>query len=54
MNVYLNYTFIETKLDELRTTPGSKVLLIDFLQALGKTISDSLGGINNIFPIIDE
>jgi|LakMenE01Jun11ns_1017448.scaffolds.fasta_scaffold9957461_3 hypothetical protein len=54
MNVYLNYTFIETKLDELRITPGSKVLLIDFLQALGKTISDSLGGINNIVPIIDE
>jgi hypothetical protein len=54
MNVYLSYEFIKTKLDELRLTPGSKVLLIDFFQAIGKTISDSLGGINNIVPIIDE
>jgi hypothetical protein len=42
MNVYLSYEFIKTKLDELRLTPGSKVLLIDFFQAIGKTISDSL------------
>ena len=54
MNTYLSYEFIKTKLDELRLTPGSKVLLIDFLQAIGKTISDCLGGINNIVPIIDE
>ena len=54
MNVYLSYEFIKTKLDELRLTPGSKVLLIDFFQAIGKTISDCLGGINNIVPIIDE
>jgi hypothetical protein len=54
MNAYLSYEFIKTKLDELRLTPGSKVLLIDFFQAIGKTISDCLGGINNIVPIIDE
>lgn len=54
MNVYLSYDYIDTKLDELRLTPGSKVLLIDFLQDIGKTISDCLGGVNNIVPVIDE
>lgn len=54
MNIYLSYDYIDNKLDELRLTPGSKVLLIDFLQDIGKTISDCLGGVNNIVPVIDE
>ena len=54
MNVYLNYKRIFELLDTLMKAPSTKVALVDFLQALGDDISQYLGGINNIVPVIDE
>jgi hypothetical protein len=54
MNVYFNVNYLFQKLDELIVTPGSKVIIIDFLKSLGSTISSCLGGINNIVPVIDS
>lgn len=53
MNVYLNYNYIFGLLDTMKS-PSTKVALVDFLQALGNDISQCLGSINNIVPIIDE
>ena len=54
MNVYLNYNYVFQIIESLIQTPGSKVVLVSFLQSLGDSISKYLGGINNIVPIIDE
>jgi hypothetical protein len=54
MNVYLNYNNVFTLMDSLIESPGSKVVLVSFLQKLGDSIGKYLGGINNIVPIIDE
>jgi len=54
MNVYLNYNRVFELLDTLIKSPSTKVILVDFLQALGDDISQYLGGINNIVPVIDE
>jgi hypothetical protein len=53
MNVYLNYNYVFGLLDIMKS-PSTKVALVDFLQALGNDISQCLGSINNIVPIIDE
>jgi hypothetical protein len=53
MNVYLNYNYVFKLLDTFKP-PSTKVALVDFLQALGDDISQCLGSINNIVPVIDE
>jgi len=49
MNIYLNFTFILSKLEGQET-----VVLIDFLKDLMSGINEALGGINDFDVFIDE
>jgi LAS superfamily LD-carboxypeptidase LdcB len=54
MNIYVNMFFILTKMEELKTPDSNKVLLIDFLNNILSSISNSLGGINKLEATLDE
>jgi hypothetical protein len=54
MNVYINFQYILTKLDELKEPDTGKVPIISFLDSLCVAINESLGYKNNIQPVIDE
>lgn len=54
MNVYINFDYIISLLDDLNNQMNNKVILIDFLKNLCATISNCLGAVNNITPIIDD
>jgi hypothetical protein len=54
MNIYVNMFFILTKMEELKTSDSNKVLLIDFLNNILSSISNSLGGINKLEATLDE
>jgi hypothetical protein len=54
MNVYINFQYILTKLDELKEPDTGKVPIISFLDALCNAINESLGQKNKIQPVIDE
>lgn len=53
MNIYLNFTFILKKLEELKDDKN-RVPLIDFLQGLLQGVNTALGGINDFDVFIDE
>lgn len=53
MNIYLNFTFILNKIDELKDDKNT-VLLIDFLQGLLQGVNTALGGVNDLDVFIDE
>lgn len=53
MNIYLNFTFILKKIEELKDDKN-KVPLIDFLQGLLQGVNTALGGINDFDAFIDE
>jgi len=53
MNIYLNFTFILNKIDELKDDKN-KVSLIDFLQGILQGVNTALGGINDLDVFIDE
>lgn len=51
MNIYLNFTFVLDKLDQLKDEEGN-VKLIDFLQSLTTGICDATGNFNKLEVII--
>ena len=51
-NIYINFNFIEKVLSN-RTTDG-KVDLYSFLASICDGINESLGGVNNLFPVVDS
>lgn len=53
MNVYINFRYILTQLDNL-TNDEKKVPMITLLQQILTDVSSALGGINKLEPIIDE
>ena len=54
MNIYVNMYFILTKMEELKTADSNKVILIDFLNSMLSSISNSLGGINKLEATLDD
>lgn len=54
MNIYINFDYIISLLDQLTDQTTNKAVLIDFLKNLGATISNCLGSVNNITPTIDD
>jgi hypothetical protein len=54
MNIYVNFFWILTKLNELVDSNSNKVVLIDFLSTILSSINNSLGGTINLEPTIDE
>ncbi len=52
MNIYVNFEFILTKLEE-NLDPKNKSALIDLLTSMLQEISKALGGVNNLKPFID-
>jgi len=54
MNIYVNMQLILIKMEELKTPDSNKVLLIDFLNSILSSISNSLGGINKLEAVLDE
>ena len=54
MNIYINFEYILSLLDQLTQQISNKVILIDYLKNIGATISNCLGSINNITPVIDD
>jgi len=50
MNIYLNYDFISTCL--ISNTKGGKLSMFKFFQKICDGINSSLGGVNNIEPVI--
>ena len=54
MNIYVNFFWILTKLDELVDSNSNKVVLIDFLNTILSSINNSLGGTINLEPTVDE
>jgi hypothetical protein len=54
MNIYVNMYFILIKMEELKTADSNKVILIDFLNNILSSISNSLGGINKLEATLDE
>jgi LAS superfamily LD-carboxypeptidase LdcB len=54
MNIYINMYFILTKMEELKTPDSNKVILINFLNNILSSISNSLGGINKLEATLDE
>jgi predicted chitinase len=54
MNIYINFDYILSLLDQLTQQISNKVILIDYLKNIGATISNCLGSINNITPVIDD
>ena len=53
MNIYLNFNFILTSLKNNLDSKGN-LSVFNFLDKICKGINKSLGGINNLEPIIDE
>jgi murein DD-endopeptidase MepM/ murein hydrolase activator NlpD len=53
MNIYLNFTFILNKIDELKDDKNH-VSLIDFLQGLLQGVNTALGGVNDLDVFVDE
>jgi len=53
MNIYVDFTFILSKIDILKDDKGN-VALIDFLQGLLRGINEGLGGINDLDVFLDE
>ena len=53
MNIYLNFTFVLNKIDELKDDKNT-VPLIDFLQGLLQGVNTALGGVNDLDVFIDE
>jgi hypothetical protein len=54
MNIYINFQYILTKLDELKDPDTGKVPIISFLDALCGAINESLGSKNMVQPVVDE
>jgi len=54
MNIYINFDYIISLLEESKNLTSNKVILIDFLTKIGLTIGSSLGSINNIVPVVDD
>ena len=52
MNIYVNFEFILTKLEE-NLDPKNKSALIDLLTSMLQEISKALGGVNTLKPFID-
>ena len=52
MNVYVNFEFILTKLEE-NLNPSNKSALIDLLTSLLSGINQAIGGVNTLNPFID-
>tara|TARA_R110002153_G_scaffold90015_3_gene220127 strand:+ start:15075 stop:18665 length:3591 start_codon:yes stop_codon:yes gene_type:complete len=53
MNVYFNFSRVEEILEDLMRKDGT-VILFDFIDALCSDINESLGGVNNLEPNVDE
>jgi hypothetical protein len=53
MNIYLEFTFILKKINELKDDQGN-IPLIDFLKGLLSGLNEGLGGLNNFDVFIDE
>ena len=53
MNIYLNFNFILTSLKNNLDSKGN-LSIFNFLDKICKGINKSLGGINNLEPIVDE
>jgi len=53
MNIYLDFTFILNKIDELKDDKGN-LSLINFLKGLMSGINGGLGGINDFDVFLDE
>jgi len=54
MNIYINFRYILTKLDELKNVEDNSVVLIDFLQNILSGINSALGGFSKLDIFIDE
>lgn len=53
MNVYVNMAYILRKIEELKDDKN-RVVLIDLLNEICSSINSSLGGVNQLAPVIDE
>ena len=53
MNIYVNFEFILTKLNE-NLDPKNKSALVDLLKSILTGISNALGGVNTLEPFIDN
>jgi hypothetical protein len=54
MNIYVNMSFILTKMDELKDANTNKVTLIDLINNILSAINSSLGGTTSLEANIDE
>ena len=53
MNMYLNFDFVVSSLDE-NTDDRGDIGLFGFLSSLCTGINKAMGGVNNLEPIVDE
>jgi hypothetical protein len=54
MNIYVNMSFVLTKMDELKDANTNKVTLIDLINNILSAINSSLGGTTSLEANIDE
>jgi len=54
MNIYVNFKYILTKLNELRNAEDNSIALVDFLQNILSGINGAFGGYSKLDIFIDE
>ena len=53
MNIYINMSYITKKMEELKDNKN-QVVMLDLLTDICNTVNSSLGGVNQLAPVIDE